>query len=212
MSYFIEACCPDLSSVRSAVQAGVGRIELCEDLPIGGVTPSETFLKRALEEASDVPVNVLVRPRGGDFVYTADEVEQMLRSIRMCRAAGANGVVVGALLADGSVDTGTVSRLLREAEGLDITFHRAFDESADLRQALEDIIDLGIKRALTSGGCPTAYLGRFVLRDLVLQAAGRISVMPGCGVLPSNLDEIASVTGATEFHGSKLWLLRSGDK
>jgi len=212
MSYFIEACCPDLSSVRSAVQAGVGRIELCEDLPIGGVTPSETFLKRALEEASDVPVNVLVRPRGGDFVYTADEVEQMLRSIRMCRAAGANGVVVGALLADGSVDTGTVSRLLREAEGLDITFHRAFDESADLRQALEDIIDLGIKRALTSGGCPTAYLGRFVLRDLVLQAAGRISIMPGCGVLPSNIGEIASVTGAREFHGSKLWLLRSVDK
>ena len=212
MSYFIEACCPNLASVRSAVQAGVGRIELCEDLPIGGVTPSETFLKRALEEAGDVPVNVLVRPRGGDFVYTADEVEQMLLSIRMCRAAGANGVVVGALLADGSVDIGTVSRLLREAEGLDITFHRAFDESADLRQALEDIIGLGIKRVLTSGGCPTAYLGRFVLQDLVLQAAGRISIMPGCGVLPSNLDEIAAVTGAREFHGSKLWLLRSEDK
>lgn len=204
MSYFIEACCPDLSSVRTAVQAGAGRIELCEELGIGGITPSETFIRQALDVTGDVPVNVLVRPRGGNFVYTPDEVEQMLRSIRMCRAAGANGVVIGALLADGSVDIGTVSRLVHEAEGLDITFHRAFDESADLAKALEDIIGLGIKRILTSGGCPTAYLGRFVLRDLVLQAAGRITIMPGCGVLPSNLDEIAAVTGATEFHGSKL--------
>lgn len=204
MSYFIEACCPDLSSVRTAVQAGAGRIELCEELGIGGITPSETFLRQALDVTGDVPVNVLVRPRGGNFVYTPDEVEQMLRSIRMCRAAGANGVVIGALLADGSVDIGTVSRLVHEAEGLDITFHRAFDESADLAKALEDIIGLGIKRILTSGGCPTAYLGRFVLRDLVLQAAGRITIMPGCGVLPSNLDEIAAVTGANEFHGSKL--------
>lgn len=204
MSYFIEACCPDLSSVRTAVQAGAGRIELCEELGIGGVTPSETFLRQALDVAGDVPVNVLVRPRGGNFVYTPDEVEQMLRSIRMCRAAGANGVVIGALLADGTVDIGTVSRLVREADGLDITFHRAFDESADLAKALEDIIGLGIKRILTSGGCPTAYLGRFVLRDLVLQAAGRITIMPGCGILPSNLNEIATITAATEFHGSKI--------
>ena len=204
MSYFIEVCCPDLESVRTAVKAGAGRIELCEELGIGGVTPSETLLHQALDVAGDVPVNVLIRPRGGNFVYTAHEVEQMLRSIQMCRAAGANGVVIGALLADGSVDTATVSRLVLEADGLDITFHRAFDESADLRQALEDIIGLGIKRILTSGGCPTAYLGRFVLRDLVSQAAGRISIMPGCGILPSNLNEIASITAATEFHGSKI--------
>lgn len=204
MSYFIEACCPDLSSVRTAVQAGAGRIELCEELGIGGVTPSETFLRQALDVAGRVPVNVLIRPRGGNFVYTPDEVEQMLRSIRMCRAAGANGVVIGALWADGSVDIGTVSRLVHEAEGLDITFHRAFDESADLAKALEDIIGLGIKRILTSGGCPTAYLGRFVLRDLVMQAAGRITIMPGCGILPSNLNEIATITAATEFHGSKI--------
>jgi copper homeostasis protein len=204
MSYFIEACCPDLSGVRTVVQAGAGRIELCEELGIGGVTPSETFLRQALDVAGRVPVNVLIRPRGGNFVYTPDEVEQMLRSIRMCRAAGANGVVIGALLADGSVDIGTVSRLVHEAEGLDITFHRAFDESADLAKALEDIIGLGIKRILTSGGCPTAYLGRFVLRDLVMQAAGRITIMPGCGILPSNLNEIATITAATEFHGSKI--------
>ena len=204
MSYFIEACCPDLESVRTAVKAGARRIELCEELGIGGVTPSETLLHQALDVAGDVPVNVLIRPRGGNFVYTAHEVEQMLRSIQMCRAAGANGVVIGALLADGSVDTATVSRLVLEANGLDITFHRAFDESADLAKALEDIIRLGIKRILTSGGCPTAYLGRFMLRDLVHQAAGRITIMPGCGILPSNLNEIASITAATEFHGSKI--------
>ena len=225
MNYFIEACCPNLESVRRAVQAGAGRIELCEQLEIGGVTPSREFIRRALEAAGDVPINVLIRPRGGDFVYSEEEIQQMLESIRLCREEGVNGVVIGALRSDGSVDTetvsrlvreaggldkagagdiGTVSRLVREAGGLDITFHRAFDESTDLRQALDDIAGLGIRRILTSGGCSTAYEGRFVILDLVQQAAGRISIMPGCGVRPSNIDEIAAVTGATEFHGSQL--------
>ena len=204
MSHFIEACCPDMESVRRAVQAGAGRIELCEDLAVGGITPSEALIRSALAEAGPVPVNVLIRPRGGDFVYTPAEVEQMVQSVRACKGAGANGVVVGALKSDGSVDIDTVSRLVREAGPLDITFHRAFDESTDLKRALEDIIGLGIRRVLTSGGCPTAYQGRFVLRDLVLQSAGRISIMPGCGVRSSNIEEIASVTGAREFHGSRL--------
>lgn len=204
MSYFIEACCPDMGSVLHAVQAGAGRIELCEDLEAGGITPSETLIRSALAAAGNVPVNVLIRPRGGNFVYSALEVEQMLESVRACKSAGANGVVIGALENDGSVDIGTVSKLVREAGSLDITFHRAFDESTDLKRALEDIIGLGVRRVLTSGGCPTAYLGRFVLRELVLQSAGRISIMPGCGVRASNIEELASVTGAKEFHGSQL--------
>jgi len=204
MKFFIEACCPDIESVRHAVKAGAKRIELCKQLEIGGVTPSVSLIRSALEAAGNVPVNVLIRPRGGNFVYTQPEVEEMLQSVRTCKAAGVNGVVVGALKADGSVDTDTVAKLVREAGSLDVTFHRAFDESADLKRALEDIIGLGIKRVLTSGGCPTAYQGRFVLRDLVLQAAGRITIMPGCGIRPSNIDEIASVTGAAEFHGSML--------
>lgn len=204
MSYFIEACCPDIESVRRAVQAGAKRIELCEELEIGGVTPSASFIRSALDAAGKVPVNVLIRPRGGNFVYSPEEEEQMLQSIRDCKTAGVNGVVIGALRYDGSVDTDTLSRLVSEAGSLDITFHRAFDESSDLTKALEDIVGLGIRRILSSGGCPTAYEGRFVLRELILQAAGRISIMPGCGVRASNIEEIASVTGAKEFHGSKL--------
>ena len=203
-SYFIEACCPDIDSVCHAVEAGAGRIELCEELEVGGITPSPARIRSALAAAGSVPVNVLIRPRGGDFVYSAAEVGRMLSSVRACKSAGVHGVVIGALKADGSVDVETVSKLVREAGSLDITFHRAFDESADLKKALEDIIRLGIKRVLTSGGCPTAYEGRFVLRELVLQSAGRISIMPGCGVRASNIDEIASVTGAKEFHGSRL--------
>ena len=204
MSYFIEACCPDIESVRRAVRAGAKRIELCEELEIGGVTPSASLIRSALDAAGKVPVNVLIRPRGGNFVYSPEEEEQMLQSIRDCKTAGVNGVVIGALREDGSVDTDTLSRLVSEAGSLDITFHRAFDESSDLTKALEDIVGLGIRRILSSGGCPTAYEGRFVLRELILQAAGRISIMPGCGVRASNIEEIASVTGAKEFHGSKL--------
>lgn len=204
MSYFIEACCPDIESVRRAVRAGAKRIELCEELEIGGVTPSASLIRSAMDAAGKVPVNVLIRPRGGNFVYSPEEVEQMLQSIRDCKTAGVNGVVIGALRYDGSVDTDTLSRLVSEAGSLDITFHRAFDESSDLTKALEDIVGLGIRRILSSGGCPTAYEGRFVLRELILQAAGRISIMPGCGVRASNIEEIASVTGAKEFHGSKL--------
>ncbi|MBP5334055.1 MAG: copper homeostasis protein CutC [Bacteroidales bacterium] len=204
MSYFIEACCQDLGSLRRAVQAGANRIEFCSDLAIGGVTPPYLLARSALALAGNVPVNVLIRPRGGNFVYTQEEVDRMLESVSVFKTIGVNGVVIGALKADGSVDTDTVSRLVREAGSLDITFHRAFDECKDLNKALEDIIGLGIKRVLTSGGCPTAYEGRFVLRDLVRQAAGRITVMPGCGVRASNIDEIASVTGAVEFHGSQL--------
>lgn len=204
MSYFIEACCQDLGCLRRAVQAGANRIEFCSDLAIGGVTPPYLLARSALALAGNVPVNVLIRPRGGNFVYTQEEVDRMLESVSVFKTIGVNGVVIGALKADGSVDTDTVSRLVREAGSLDITFHRAFDECKDLNKALEDIIGLGIKRVLTSGGCPTAYEGRFVLRDLVRQAAGRITVMPGCGVRASNIDEIASVTGAVEFHGSQL--------
>lgn len=204
MSYFIEACCPDIESVRRAVRAGANRIELCEELEIGGVTPSASLIRSAMDAAGKVPVNVLIRPRGGNFVYSPEEVESMMGSIRDCKTAGVNGVVIGALREDGSVDTETMSRLVSEAGSMDITFHRAFDESSDLTKALEDIVELGIRRILSSGGCPTAYEGRFVLRELILQAAGRISIMPGCGVRASNIEEIASVTGAKEFHGSKL--------
>ena len=128
----------------------------------------------------------------------------MLDSIRLCKQLGVNGVVIGALTPEGKVDTGTMRRLLAEARPLSETFHRAFDECQDPASALEEIIGLGIERLLTSGHWANAYEGRFALKRLVDQAAGRIVIMPGCGITPSNLAEIASVTGAAEFHGSRL--------
>lgn len=204
MPYFVESCCPSLEAVRRAVQAGAGRIELCEDLSCGGVTPSEELIRASLAVAGQIPVNVLVRPRPGDFVYSRDEVRQMLDSIELCKQLGVNGVVMGALTHEGKVDVETMRLLLTRSRPLAVTFHRAFDVCQDPASALEELIGLGIERLLTSGHCANAFEGRFALKRLVEQAAGRIVIMPGCGITPSNLAEIASVTGASEFHGSKL--------
>ena len=202
MSWFREACCPSLEAVRAAFRTGARRIELCERLEIGGVTPSEELLRAALA-ATPLPVNVLIRPRGGDFVYDEAEVEAMLESIRLCRALGANGVVIGALTPSGAVDLPVMRRLVAAAKGgLSVTFHRAFDETADPAAALEDIIALGCDRLLTSGHAPDAFAGRAQIGALVRQAAGRIVVMAGCGVRPGNIGQIARETGAPEFHSS----------
>lgn len=202
MSLLREACCPSLEAVLAAGRTGACRIELCERLEIGGVTPSEALLRAALA-ATDLPVNVLVRPRGGDFVYDEAEVEAMLESIRLCRALGANGVVIGALTPSGAVDLPVMRRLVAAAKGdLSVTFHRAFDETADPAAALEDIIALGCDRLLTSGHAPDAFAGRALIGALVRQAAGRIVVMAGCGVRPGNIGQIARETGAPEFHSS----------
>lgn len=230
MKPFCEVCCPSLEAVARAVAAGAGRIELCERLEVGGVTPSESLIKNALAVAGTVPVNVLVRPREGDFVYSEEEAAQMLESIELCRALGASGVVIGTLRSDGSVDMSLMRRLVAAARpvaarpaaaaasataavdpacpgvlrSLSVTFHRAFDECSDPFAALEDIISLGIDRLLTSGHCANAWEGRFILKELVERAAGRIVIMPGCGITPANLDEIAAITAATEFHGSRI--------
>ena len=201
MKYFREACCTSLEAVLAAERTGAQRIELCERLKIGGVTPSEALLRDVLA-ATALPVNVLVRPRGGNFVYTEDEIQQMTGSIRLCRALGANGVVIGALTPAGDVDLSVMRRLLAEAGLLSVTFHRAFDETASPLDALEDVIALGCNRLLTSGHAPDAFAGRAFLGSLVHKAAGRIIVMPGCGVRPSNIARIALESGAKEFHSS----------
>ncbi len=205
MTYFIEACCPSLDAVRAAGRAGARRIELCERLDVGGVTPSEGLLREALA-ATDLPINVLIRPREGDFVYSELEAETMLESIRLCGRLGANGVVVGALTPDGSVDIPLVGRLVAEARrnGLSVTFHRAFDVCARPMEALEDIIGLGCDRLLTSGHAPDAFQGREMIGKLVRAAAGRIIIMAGCGVRSGNIAAIAAASGASEFHSSRM--------
>lgn len=204
MSPFVEVCCPSLESVRRAVQAGANRIELCERLEVGGVTPSLQLIADALAAAGEIPINVLVRPREGDFVYSSKEVDEMIDSIRFCKLSGVNGVVIGALTADGDIDLDLMKTLVREARPLEITFHRAFDQCRDVKTALEDVISLGVERLLTSGHCIDAYEGKYALKELVKLASGRIIVMPGCGITSANLEDIASVTGASEFHGSRL--------
>lgn len=199
-----ESCCSSLAAVRSAVQRGTSRIELCERLEVGGVTPSRALIEGALDLAGDIPVNVLIRPRGGNFVYSSDEMQTMLASIGLCRELGVNGVVIGALLPDRKIDKDTTRLLLQAARPLAVTFHRAIDESADYFEALEDVIDLGIERILTSGHAENAWEGRFRLQKAVRQAAGRTVVMPGCGVTPENLPALAVFTQAEEFHGSRL--------
>ena len=204
MRPFREVCCPTLDAVAAAVAAGADRIELCERLDVGGVTPSEELIRAALEVAGTVPVNVLIRPREGDFVYDEAETAQMMDFIALCKRLGVNGVVIGALRPDGSVDMALMRKLVEAARPLSITFHRAFDECGDVFAALENIISLGIDRLLTSGHSADAWEGRYMLRELVDRAAGRIVIMPGCGITPANLPEIAAVTRAAEFHGSRI--------
>ena len=196
----LEVCCADLQSVRAAVEGGAHRVELCQALEVDGLTPSEAMIESAINMG--IPVQVLIRPREGNFVYDKDEVQGMLKDIRLARRLGANGVVIGALKSDGSIDEETVRRLVDEAEDLSITFHRAFDVCAKPLEALEQIISLGCHRLLTSGQAPTAEQGIPMLKKLVEQAAGRIIIMPGSGVNLQNTHRILSETGAHEIHGS----------
>ena len=198
----IEICCGSVDDVVAARVGGASRIELCSALDLGGVTPSAGLIVGAIREKGEMNVNVLIRPRQGDFIYTPHEVSVMEADIAAAREAGADGVVIGALLPDGSMDMATVSRLVRTAKGMDITFHRAFDECADPFAALEQLVDLGIPRLLTSGMAASAQEGLPLISKLVRQAAGRISIMPGAGINPSNIREIVAESGATEFHST----------
>lgn len=198
---FLECCCTDAAEAVEAMNGGAGRIELCEDLSCGGVTPSRSNLEATLR-AVNIPVNVLVRARGGDFVYNEEEIEEMVKSVRMCRELGVNGVVVGALRKDGSIDIETVRRLMAEAEGLHVTFHRAFDECADPFAALEDIIALGCDRLLTAGHASNVNDGERTLKELNDKADGRIVILAGSGVRPGNIARLEASTGCKEFHSS----------
>lgn len=196
----LEVCCADVQSVRAAMEGGAHRVELCEALEVDGLTPSAEMMAEAI--GLGIPVQVLIRPRQGDFVYDEAEVQSMLEGIRLAKRLGANGVVIGALKPDGSIDEETVRRLAAEAKGLSITFHRAFDVCARPMEALEQIIALGCHRLLTSGQAPTAEQGIPLIKRLVGQAAGRLSIMPGSGLNPGNARLILSETGAREIHGS----------
>jgi copper homeostasis protein len=197
--FHLEICAANLASALTAQRAGAHRIELCSGLEAGGLTPS-AGLVRAAVSALSIPVHVLIRPREGDFCYSPEEVEVMCDDIRLCRDFGAAGVVIGALDERGELDTAAMTAMLRAAEGLHVTCHRAFDSVPDPVAALEQLIAWGLGRVLSSGQATTAHEGRFLLKKLVAQSSGRIAVMPGAGISPKNIGEVRAVTGASDFH------------
>ncbi len=206
----IEICCSSVADALEAQAGGAVRVELCSALGLGGLTPSHGVIKGVLERCPELRVHVLIRPREGDFLYSPLEAETMTEEILRCRELGVHGVVVGALTADGEVDTALLARLKEAAGPLSVTFHRAFDVCRDPYKALEAIIAAGCDRLLTSGCRPSAVEGADTIAALVARAAGRLSVMPGCGVRPSNIADLERITGATEFHSSARLRTSSG--
>lgn len=200
--YKFEICANSVESCVEAQRGGADRVELCAGIPEGGTTPSYGDVVVARRVLTTTKLHVIIRPRGGDFLYSDLEKEIMLEDVRMARRLGVDGVVFGALTAEGDVDMEFMRQLMKEAEGMSVTFHRAFDVCRDPRVALEQIIELGCDRILTSGQMPKAEEGVELLRELVERAGERIIIMPGCGVNASNIAHIAEATGASEFHFS----------
>jgi copper homeostasis protein len=195
----LEIAVESVGAARAAERGGAHRIELCAHLNIGGITPSSK-LQRAVRSAVRIPIHVLIRSRDGNFLYSKSETEIMKQQIETAKHVGMNGVVLGVLKADQSVDVETTRELVLHAGPLPVTFHRAFDETPDLRQSLEDVCSTGATRILSSGGAKDALSGALALRSLVQEAGDRISVMPGGGIRSGNLSELLRATRAREFH------------
>ena len=198
----IEVCCSSLKEVLEAERAGAFRVELCGAIALGGITPSYGVIRSVVEAVTTIKVNVLIRVREGGFCYSDEEVEAMCRDIEFCREVGVDGVVIGALTADGEIDIVACRKMMAAAQGMSVTFHRAFDVCRNGEKALEDIISLGCDRLLTSGMEQDAEQGTTYIAKLVEQAAGRIVIMPGAGIRPSNIAIIEKITAATEFHST----------
>ncbi len=201
MTILIEAAVESLEAALAAAEGGAHRIELCADLAHGGTTPDVQLLRDSISQLT-VPIFVLVRPRAGDFVYTDAEHQAMLDQIERARTAGADGIVTGALTAQEQIAETSARELIAAARPLPVTFHRAFDACVDLPAALEQLIQLGVERVLTSGGAPTAPEGAARISGLVIQAERRIEILPGGGIDASNVARLVEGTGVHEVHFS----------
>ena len=206
----IEICANSVESAVKAQEGGAYRVELCAGIPEGGTTPSFGDIRMARQLLQNTKLHVIIRPRGGDFLYSPLELEIMLHDIKVARQLGADGVVFGCLTAEGDIDIPAMKMLMNAVGDMSVTFHRAFDMCKNPQEALEQIIALGCSRILTSGQEPNAVKGIPLLKELVKQADGRIIIMPGCGVNPSNILHIAEETGACEFHFSGRSTYESG--
>ncbi|MFS1465163.1 copper homeostasis protein CutC [Vibrio lentus] len=201
MNIEIEVCIDNLESLHNALSGGANRIELCSSLALGGLTPSFGMMKQAAK-ISSVPVYAMIRPRQGDFIFDNDDMLCMLEDIEACASAGLNGVVLGVLAPNGSIDMPKMQQLADKAHSLKlgITFHRAIDQSSDYQTALEQVIALGCERVLTSGLAVNAEQGINVLADMVKQANNRIDIMAGAGVNATNAKMIQSTTQVPALH------------
>ncbi|WP_263378680.1 copper homeostasis protein CutC [Granulicella paludicola] len=196
-----ELCAETVDACLAAREGGADRIELCSGLSEGGLTPSHGLVREALQQ-SDLPVHVLIRPRGGNYLYTEAEIAVMAEDILHVKSLGAAGVVLGLLKADRTVDVETTRNFVQLARPMQVTFHRAFDDTPDLETALEAVISTGCERVLTSGGCTDVAQGAEILARLVKQADGRLEVAVGGGLRLTNASSLVRLTGATHFHGS----------
>jgi copper homeostasis protein len=201
LNYIIEIATADFSTTKSAVEGGADRIELCAALTEGGTTPSYGTIKKC-REAFDVQLFPIIRPRGGDFLYTDDEFHVMMEDVLLCKQLACDGLVIGLLNKDGSIDSKRTQQLVEAAYPLEVTFHRAFDRCKDPFEALEQLIQIGCQRVLTSGQQPAAPQGIELIAQLVTAADNRIIIMPGSGVRKENIKELKEKTGAFEFHSS----------
>ena len=198
----LEACVGNYNEAVLAAKKGADRIELCDNLMEDGTTPSYGTIKKTVQKL-DIPVMVIIRPRGGNFIYTEEEVEIMKYDIQICKDLGSHGVVIGAIK-DSKVDIKIIKELVDLPKPMSITFHMAFDEIEDKKSAIVELVELGIDRILTKGGASDAITGKDSLKELVKYANERISIMPGKGVNRENRDYLLEYTGAREIHGSRI--------
>lgn len=201
-NFKFEICANGVESCIAAQEGGADRVELCAGIPEGGTTPSYGEIMVARRLLHNTRLHVIIRPRGGDFLYAPFELERMACDIDIAREIGADGVVFGCLAKDGSLDIAANQLLMEHAKGMSVTFHRAFDRCRGPKTALEQLISLGFDRVLTSGQKSTALEGVDTLRELHDQAAGRIHILAGCGVNEDNIRTIHEQTGIHEFHFS----------
>jgi len=201
MSCIIEIATSDFETTRAAVEGGADRIELCANLAEGGTTPSYGTIYQCREEL-DVLLYPIIRPRGGDFLYTDNEYEIMLHDLKLCKQLGCDGVVIGLLNAEGAIDVKRTAALVEIAYPMGVSFHRAFDRCKDPFEALEQLVQIGCERILTSGQKPTAPEGIELIAELNKVADHRIIIMPGSGVRKENIKMLAEKTGCSEFHSS----------
>ena len=197
----LEIAVFNITSALQAVQAGADRLELCENPLEGGTTPSYGTLK-TVREKINIPVFPIIRPRGGDFFYNEEEFEVLKKDVQLCKELGFPGLVTGLLNKDGSVDIERTKQLVDIATPLEVTFHRAFDRTTNPFQALEDVIELGCKRILTSGQVPNVGDATLLIKQLIDAANGRIIILQGSGVRSSNLQQLIKETGGVEYHSS----------